>query len=318
MYFPYLRGRQYELLAIQTLAKKNLLSENIIPVIEPVKFSSTLINTVSEFINVKHRIGVIGNPVVGNFSREWKAIKGGSKEEASKNRFADLYRDDLIIKSAILNKSVGSLFEKWDKNHFSRSDMLFICKDSDMLEIYESLSGDFNPAYILMPDESSFRRRIRQRRVLLADSFEKQARNIDYSDTDDEFFSENHLYYQDDGYIGFSDYSIIGDVYSETGFAPYAVAIHIVYFSENRALRVKHFVSDSNDDINNPALKFFEAVSKLNDWYLKNKDNVVLTNGLNSFLQHFQNQTYPGLGTVKKLSVMHHLELMSFYFDKVK
>ena len=42
MYFPYLKGRQYELLAIRELLSKNLLSKKIIPIIEPVKVSSTL------------------------------------------------------------------------------------------------------------------------------------------------------------------------------------------------------------------------------------------------------------------------------------
>ena len=36
MYFPYVRGRQYELLALRELVSKDLLSSNILPVIEPV------------------------------------------------------------------------------------------------------------------------------------------------------------------------------------------------------------------------------------------------------------------------------------------
>ena len=37
MYFPYLRGRQYELLALKELAQKELISNLIIPVVEPIK-----------------------------------------------------------------------------------------------------------------------------------------------------------------------------------------------------------------------------------------------------------------------------------------
>ncbi len=36
MYFPYVRGRQYELLALRELASQNLLSAKIVPIIEPV------------------------------------------------------------------------------------------------------------------------------------------------------------------------------------------------------------------------------------------------------------------------------------------
>lgn len=50
MYFPYVRGRQYELLALRELVTKDLLSTNILPVVEPVKLSSTLSKTMEEFV----------------------------------------------------------------------------------------------------------------------------------------------------------------------------------------------------------------------------------------------------------------------------
>ena len=74
-----------------------------------------------------------------------------------------------------------------------------------------------------------------------------------------------------------------------------------------------HFVSDSNDDIQNPAKKFYEAVSKLAEWV--NENNITITTGLSILLEHYRNETYPGLGSVKKLSLMHHLELVGKYLD---
>lgn len=50
MYFPYVRGRQYELLALRELATNNLLGDYVTPIIEPVKLSSTLVNVMAEFI----------------------------------------------------------------------------------------------------------------------------------------------------------------------------------------------------------------------------------------------------------------------------
>lgn len=41
MYFPYLRGRQNELLCLRELLDAGKLSSQVIPIIEPVKFSST-------------------------------------------------------------------------------------------------------------------------------------------------------------------------------------------------------------------------------------------------------------------------------------
>lgn len=50
MYFPYVRGRQYELLALRELIENDILSSKIIPVIEPVKLSPTLLKTIEAFV----------------------------------------------------------------------------------------------------------------------------------------------------------------------------------------------------------------------------------------------------------------------------
>ena len=51
MYFPYLRGRQFELIALRELVEKDVLSSKIIPVIEPVQLSSTLLKTIEMYGN---------------------------------------------------------------------------------------------------------------------------------------------------------------------------------------------------------------------------------------------------------------------------
>lgn len=167
---------------------------------------------------------------------------------------------------------------------------------------------------MLIPDESAFRRQVKKDRVLLADRFTKCQRNSDYEKNNDEFFSNDHVYFSQDGYVGFSDYSIIGDDYLESGFAPYAIAIHILYF-DKKDLRVHHFVSDNNEDIQNPAGKFYEAVGKLVRW--SQNHEIKQTYGLMKFIELYNNGSYPGLGSVKKLSLMHHLELVGNYLDEV-
>ena len=103
----------------------------------------------------------------------------------------------------------------------------------------------------------------------------------------------------------------------------YFIAIYLI--SQGRKITIRkdkklntYFVSNSNEDITNPALKFYEAVSKLAKWYNTDPHPVKLTEGLKIFLQHYEQQTYPGLGTVKKLSIMHHLELMGKYLSEVQ
>lgn len=64
--------------------------------------------------------------------------------------------------------------------------------------------------------------------MLFEDKFAKCDRNSDYSKNSDEFFSEDHIFYNKEGFIGFGDYSVIGKDYLEsdllhTQLLPYRV-----------------------------------------------------------------------------------------------
>jgi hypothetical protein len=149
---------------------------------------------------------------------------------------------------------------------------------------------------------------------MFEDKFYKKKHNADYRKQEDEFFSEDHLCFHEESYVGFGDYSIIGNEYVEGGFAPYAVAIHIVYFDADDNLRIRHFTPDSNEDISDVAGKYYEAVIKLARWYSDGQHRQ-LTAALNILLAHADKGYYPGLPTIKKLSIMHHLELMGRYLN---
>lgn len=306
MYFPYLRGRQFELIALRELVEKGVLSSRITPIIEPVKLSSTLVKTIETYGANRRQLAIITNPKVGSFSIDAREEKNQKLKESLSTSIKE---NNSILFMNILKSN--SKPERFIERH--AGNMGTICNDKDAIPIYETYFADKDVKYNLIPDESGFRRKIRKNRVLLADKFNKQDRNNDYIEVDDEPFSEDHLYYLEDGYVGFADYSVVGEEYNETGFAPYAVAIHIVYFDTDASLRVKHFVSDSNDDISDPAGKFQEALSKLVKW---NEEKQLDTVAMEEFEDLFHREAYPGLGTVKKLSIMHHLELIGRYLDK--
>lgn len=306
MYFPYLRGRQFELIALRELVEKGVLSSRITPIIEPVKLSSTLVKTIESYGENSRQLAIITNPKVGSFSSDAKEEKNQKLKESLS---ASLKENNNILYMYLLR--ANSKPEKFIARY--ADNMGTICVDKDAVSVYESYFSETDVKFNLIPDESGFRRKVRKNRVLLADKFNKQERNNDYIEIDDEPFSEDHLYYAEDGYVGFADYSVVGEEYNETGFAPYAVAIHIVYFDVDESLRVKHFVSDSNDDISDPAGKFQEALSKLVKW---NKEKQLDTMAMREFEDLYRREAYPGLGTVKKLSIMHHLELIGRYLDK--
>ena len=303
MYFPYFRGRQYELLALKELATGRLITNFIIPVIEPVKLIPALNNSLTAFNSSNLSIGLILNPNVGDLTDESETI----------DQLMDrLGTNSVIIPSILLNESTEVVMQRLAHKNVLESNTLTVFDNRDYLDTYRTLFGSDSPRYTLCPDERSIRHSISQNKVLFEDRFHKKSRNADYPE--DEFFSGDHLDYQEDDYLGFGDYSIIGNEYIESGFAPYAVAIHIVYFANDNSLRIRHFISDSNDDISDVAGKFYEAVTKLHRWYI-NGQSRQLTTGLQILLDHYNNRTYPGLPTLKKLSIMHHLELMSKYLD---
>ena len=218
-----------------------------------------------------------------------------------------------IIKTIIAGNDSALKVKDLLSNGIDKNEIMSIYLDREGISDYEMLF-DKSAKYNVIPYDMAFRR-IRENRILLSDRFDavKKERNNDYAKKEDEFFSDDHLYYDSDGYLGFSDYSIVGHEYQEAGFAPYAVAIHIVYFDEEKNLRIHHFVSDSNDDINDPARKFYEAVEKLVEW---NSAMHLETEGIKMFEELHRTGAYPGLGVVKKLSIMHHLQLMGEYLEE--
>ncbi|MNI44794.1 hypothetical protein D3C73_991890 [compost metagenome] len=89
---------------------------------------------------------------------------------------------------------------------------------------------------------------------------------------------------------------------------PYAVAIHLTYKDQaSGEIWIKHFTSDSNEDYSDTPGKFGEALDKLIAFI----DLVQLnTIACDQFRDYHSRGAFPGLGVVKKLSIMHHIELI--------
>jgi len=303
LYFPYFRGRQYELLALRELSQGRLQGVQVIPVIEPIKPTSTFTGALKMFIDNNQPIALILNPAVGDLTSV--AAIGTVLP----------YISGSVIPSVIIGKGTAEAVAALTAKGITKKDVLSILINRDYLSAYQELFCSTPPRFTLFPDERQIRRAVHVNKVMFEDKFKKQEKNADYLKQEDEFYSDDHLYFSNEGFIGFGDYSIIGDEYVESGFAPYAVAIHIIYFADDNTLRVRHFVSDSNIDIRDVAGKYYEAVTKLKRWYDTGQSRQ-RTTALSTFLAHADNGYYPGLPTIKKLSIMHHLELVGKYLDR--
>lgn len=306
MYFPYLRGRQFELIALRELVEKQLIGDKILPIIEPVKPTSTLNTTLRIFDKNKYLHSLIINPKVGEYIEKCKSKK--EENDSIVDKINENTKSDFFIPAYIINKHTSTILE----NINDYSNIIAVNSKRDNLDTYLKLFSDNKPKFSLIPDDRTFSRKA-SNTVIFEDQFSKLARNKDYIENEDEFFSEDHLYFTNEGFSGFSDFSIVGSEYNESGFAPLAVAIHIVYFNKDKELRIHHFVSDSNNDTNDPAGKYGEAVEKLYNWI--NKNNPHITFGLSQLINSYENGKYPGLGTVKKYSIMHHIELINKFLE---
>ncbi len=318
MYYPLIRGRQYDLLALRELITRDLLSKRIMPIIEPIKISPTLVSTIKCFEEREKKIIVVTNPKVG-----------AMKEELSVEKIYIQYREMINSNAVIIGHHMNKQSEtqigaNLDEFKITLGDIAIIHSDRNLIDLYKQIYKDngllHSPCINVVPQDSSYRRKLNgEKLVILEDKFNKLSRNADYADCEHEFFSEEHLYFSVDGYIGYSDYSIVGADYNEAGFAPYAVAIHIVFPNDENALEIMHFVSDSNEDTSDPAGKFSEALGKMITWLdERNFNEIMSTYAISVFRQHYEDGTYPGLPTLKKLSIMHHLELVGKILDRIE
>lgn len=307
MYFPYLRAKQFELIALRELCA--LFPEElskISPIIEPVKASSTLNSTLAELANRNANFNLIINPRVGDLEGQYERIIEitTSSIPAEYNNF-----QLAVIIDSKTERSIARLIDFVNALDLNYNGITLIHKTEINSQNIELLNNQFNIIYNVIYFSKTSRRYYREFEtntlVSLDDYFEEQSRNADYLNQESDFSKEYRFYIQD-GFVGFSDFLTIGDNYSESGFLPRAVAIHLSYL-DNEQIKVKHFVSDSNEDVADIGGKFSEAINKLVIWCNENNLN---TAAINEFRDLQQRGHFPGLGTLKKLSIMNHIELI--------
>lgn len=320
MYFPYLRGRQNELLCLRELLDAGKLSSKVIPIIEPVKFSSTLFSTLTKFIEMGHQVIVIRNLEVGSFRKEsGDMIKNIEKESDEKKKekirktlegYKEVWNNPQIQKAYLVDDDVISMVRE---KKIDAKDVVMINIKKGNYRYYEEYGEEIIGKYTVVPKGGDFEDIIEDDIIILEDSYRKAKRNIDYIENPDELFSRNHIVYKKRGFVGFSDFSMVGNDFDESGFAPLAIAIHIMYFGNRDELKIHHFVSESNESISDPARKFEEAMNKLVNW--ENFDIIPKTIGLDNLIECYNIGKFPGLGVIKKYSLMHHIQMMGEYLE---
>jgi len=210
-----LRGKLYEILALHELLDAGKLSTQIVPVIEPVRASTSFKKLLLALKEKKRTVAVIQNSQLVEYSglSDIQAIKAATN----------------FIPAYLLTDENLADFQKM----VGQDRIGIVEEESDFTDtsVFEA-----NQDWVAINQRNRRAQRLFKnlnnvKAIELSDDFTKLTRNADYLDTADEFFSDDHLHYLEDGFVGFGDYSIVGSDFARSGFAPRAVSIHIVYFS---------------------------------------------------------------------------------------
>lgn len=311
MYYPYLRGKQFELLALREFSSEFKNNHTIVPIIEPVKKQVNGLNAAAlSMIENGMKFAVILNPSDGDYRHT------GIDNDILMSLTALTDDRDNWIPAYIYKHNGKTLLDHAKQNNLLNLMIIFPSgADVNDEELMEFLSKD-EVAFVVSGNLSNNRSargrllRLGKALISLEDRFNERPRNADYANEVDEIFSEDFAYYKNDGLAGFADYTPMAKDFIEGGMLPYAIAIHLTYQKSDDQIFVHHFVSDNNFDQSNIRGKFHEAAVKIAPFF--NNNGLYHTSAVDELIRRADSDDgYPGLGYIKKLSVKNHLELIT-------
>lgn len=312
MYYPYFRGKQNELIVIREQAE--LISDHVfVPIIEPVKQNlNGLMRTLDALTEFGAAAILIVNPKHGDFRRRNDQII-----HLLNNRYND-YPD---IRPGLLMDANSELVQfSGLRSQFVNRPIALVHKGFNEAGVLaRSIRADAEiDTSIFINSDLLYRRHFnfQPTRVLVRDGYIKRVRNSDHPDVEE--FSTLHLTFTEEGATNFGDFLIVGDEFSETGGPAYTVAIHLTYIDPENDDRmyIRHFKSDRQDTPTDPGGKFLEALAKLMAHLAEPGCLIEETEAIDEFRSLYARRHFPGLGTVKKLAMKHHVETLALFFDE--
>lgn len=308
MYYPYFRARQFELIAIRELLKENSLSDKILPVLEPVKEEISNLNLAHNKLK-EYDCGcfLIMNPQVGKYKKDLNYFLNYLRElDDCKFIPAFIFVDNVeYIKASIAEYNIERCMIIGLDTFSNEEGLKDVCNLECVTDVMILDPGKYRGI-------DRFVKTLGKNYIRLDDLFEKQSKNADFLEIPAHKFSEEHLYYADERYNGFSDFTTLPSEYVEGGSTPRAVVIHLTYLNveEENQIWIRHFTSEENDTIANVQGKFAKAAEKT----LIFCDEYGLSNSaIDELHKYFSEQKYPGLGTVKKISIKNHLLMINSF-----
>jgi hypothetical protein len=309
IYFPYLRGKQNELLALQDAASRLAKHGGVLPVVEPVK------SNVAALMRAGNRLAAAGVPFCIVTNPRVGQLAGAAGAVQSKLIAPLLAANAPIVPAFQLTNGATVTQLTTFLGAYPKLDVILVHWDP-VLQVSQILSAAQRHTKTVRHVLASSRLPAayvgafsKGSRVTLADGFQVEAKNANYPA--ESFFSDAWHSHAKAGWSGFGDFLMVGDAYKDSGGPAYAVAVHLTHDQTNHpAIYCRHFVSDDIVGQANPGGKYLQAVAKLVKHVARKPSAWAYSTAIPEFKQHHSTGHYPGLGAVKRLSMRHHLELM--------
>ena len=313
MYYPYFRGKQFELVLLREMA--HLIASNPInPIIEFVRDNfSSVQRVLGNLVDAEAKFTVIINPLFGELVGEQDRILGFIEDVVPQD-----YENMSLGYIVNHNTDIQHLRETIRGGDRSNYAIIHYGHVDSGIVSTETNGAENVRTHIFIENYTSrlYRRHFQVdgvRRGLIQDGFRIMP-NKDYPPI--EHFSDLHITHTDEGMDDFGDFLIVGDEYREVGGPAYAVAIHLTYLNSEEDMFVMHFISERTGSPVDPAGKFQEALEKLVAELDRQGTLLFCSDACNEYRDLFRRSHFPGLGYVKKLSMQHHLELLSDFLNR--
>ena len=257
MYFPYFRGKQYEVLAVRE--STFLPASIIVPVFEPTSLSTLQANRFRSIADNGVKFSLIVNSAHG------QPLPSMAKAVHLLKELEERW-PDTVLPAFEIRPDHSILDVQSFARTFRHQRCLLVHRNHTFTatSLGRALRPLSRPAVQILLDGGAPLNVVRSipsaGMVLLRDGFRRCHRNVDYPSRS--YFDDLPSTYQSSGFDGFSDFSIVGDTYSPRGGPARHVAIHLTEFATT-AIITNHFVSTTPPQQGDVKAKYFTALDLL-------------------------------------------------------